>query len=207
MNCYTAGLEIGSNKTENSTLDFRPSYLQHPVFPYSEVTVSTLPADPPCSSDATPSLASKLDALSINSSTPPVSSPHEHPETATLLQTTESLNSSCISSSAQSASLQTTTYSSSLSPTSMSAPMLVKVRVADSGENDFIEVELPALSYAALLNACCEEMEIQPSEIAKIRKLPNICVRKDKDVQRMKDGQELEVVLNACTMSYSQVVK
>ena len=88
----------------------------------------------------------------------------------------------------------------------MSAPMLVKVRVADSGENDFIEVELPALSYAALLTACCEEMEIQPSEIAKIRKLPNIWVRKDKDVQRMKDGQELEVILNSTTSAMNALL-
>ena len=36
---------------------------------------------------------------------------------------------------------------------------------------------------------------MEPSLIAKIRKLPNILVRKDRDVQRLKEGQELEVVL------------
>lgn len=33
------------------------------------------------------------------------------------------------------------------------------------------------------------------SQILKIRKLPNILIRKDRDVQRLRDGQELEVVL------------
>lgn len=36
---------------------------------------------------------------------------------------------------------------------------------------------------------------MEASLIAKIRKLPNILVRKDRDVQRLKEGQELEVVL------------
>ena len=38
-----------------------------------------------------------------------------------------------------------------------------------------------------------------PHEIAKIRKLPNVWVRKDKDVQRMKEGQELEIIVKSAT--------
>ncbi|KAL5473162.1 hypothetical protein EMCRGX_G027610 [Ephydatia muelleri] len=53
-------------------------------------------------------------------------------------------------------------------------PMLVKLRVADSGECDFVEVEVEHPSYHGLLRACCEELEVQPSDIVKIRKLPNI---------------------------------
>ena len=64
-----------------------------------------------------------------------------------------------------------------------------------SGESDFVEVEVPALTYSALLRACCEELDLSSTEVAKIRKLPNVLIRKDKDVQRMKEGQELEVVL------------
>ena len=51
------------------------------------------------------------------------------------------------------------------------------------------------VTYLALLTACCEELEVAAVDVAKIRKLPNVLVRKDRDVQRMRDGQELEVVL------------
>lgn len=80
----------------------------------------------------------------------------------------------------------------------------MKVRVSGSGESDFVEVEVPSLSYSSLLKSCCEELELVPHEIAKIRKLPNVWVRKDKDVQRMKEGQELEVIVkSAATVSSS----
>ena len=81
------------------------------------------------------------------------------------------------------------------SPHSSSSPLLVKVRVSGSGESDFVEVEVAPPTYPALVSACCEELELTPSDVAKIRKLPNVLVRKDRDVQRMADGQELEVVL------------
>ena len=58
-----------------------------------------------------------------------------------------------------------------------------------------MEVEVPSATYHSLLKACCEELEVQTSDVVKIRKLPNVWVRKDRDVQRMKEGQELEVVL------------
>ena len=70
-----------------------------------------------------------------------------------------------------------------------------------SGECDFVEVEVGPLTYPALMTACCEELELATSDVAKIRKLPNILIRKDKDVQRMKDGQELELVLKNDPMS------
>ena len=80
-----------------------------------------------------------------------------------------------------------------------SRSLLVKVRVSGSGESDFVEVEVPSLSYSSLLKSCCEELELVPHEIAKIRKLPNVWVRKDKDVQRMKEGQELEIIVKSST--------
>lgn len=39
------------------------------------------------------------------------------------------------------------------------------------------------------------------AQIAKIRKLPNILVRKDRDVQRFKEGQELEVILKDASLA------
>ena len=77
----------------------------------------------------------------------------------------------------------------------------MKVRVCGSGECDFVEVEVTPLTYPALMTACCEELELATSDVAKIRKLPNVLIRKDKDVQRMKDGQELELVLKNDPMS------
>ena len=68
-----------------------------------------------------------------------------------------------------------------------------------------MEVEVHPLTYSALLTACCEELEVPSSDIVKIRKLPNVLVRKDRDIQRMTDGQELEVLLKTESTSGSSV--
>lgn len=76
--------------------------------------------------------------------------------------------------------------------------MIIRARVAGgdtSVVSDFVEVEVPSLSYSSLLECCCEELEVPPEGVARIRKLPNVWIRKDKDVQRLTEGQELEVVL------------
>ena len=73
--------------------------------------------------------------------------------------------------------------------------LLVKVRVFESGETDFYEVEVPGPSYDSLLRSCAEELEVDISQIMKIRKLPNVLIRRDRDVLRLHEGQELEVVL------------
>ncbi|KAK6642947.1 hypothetical protein RUM43_004449 [Polyplax serrata] len=75
--------------------------------------------------------------------------------------------------------------------------LVLKVRIADSGELDFIEIELPKseLTFSKLLEICSKELNIPGDSIAKIRKLPNTVLRKDKDVQRLVNFQELEVVL------------
>ena len=59
-----------------------------------------------------------------------------------------------------------------------------------------MEVELPSLTYQDLLHACYEEMGLSTTDVIKIRKLPNVLVRKDGDVQRMREGQELELVVS-----------
>lgn len=75
--------------------------------------------------------------------------------------------------------------------------LVLKVRVANCGDPDFIEVELPMgdLTYSRLLRLCTEELDVNPTHVTRVRKLPNTIVRKDKDVARLKDGQELELVL------------
>ncbi|XP_026997471.1 ankyrin repeat domain-containing protein 40 [Tachysurus fulvidraco] len=77
--------------------------------------------------------------------------------------------------------------------------LVLKVRIQNphARENDFIEVELDRqeLTYRALLRVCCRELDISAEHVEKIRKLPNTMLRKDKDVARLQDFQELEVVL------------
>ena len=79
--------------------------------------------------------------------------------------------------------------------------------MAGSSDSDFVELEFCSPSYQALLRACCEELELQPSDVLKIRKLPNVWVRKDRDVQRMREGQELEVVVRPEVAACHVVVK
>lgn len=76
--------------------------------------------------------------------------------------------------------------------------LVLKVRVANSEEDDFIEIELDfvSLTFDNLIKVCCDELGIQPNSIRKVRKLPNTIVRKDKDVARLQEFQELEFVLH-----------
>nr|CAD7441504.1 unnamed protein product [Timema bartmani] len=75
--------------------------------------------------------------------------------------------------------------------------LVLKVRVAHSGDPDFIEVELPRqeLTFSRLLRVCCEELGVNANQVFRIRKLPDTLVRKDKDVQRFCNFQELELVI------------
>ena len=88
------------------------------------------------------------------------------------------------------------TTEASVSTCTITSPLIVRVRVSgDKDNSDFVEVEVPSSNYSSLLASCCEELELAPGDVAKIRKLPNIWIRKDKEVQRLTDGQELELVL------------
>ncbi|XP_078379610.1 ankyrin repeat domain-containing protein 40-like [Oculina patagonica] len=75
--------------------------------------------------------------------------------------------------------------------------VVLKLRIADSEEKDFIELGLHRsnLTFQNLETVCCEELGIESKNIKKIRKLPNTIVRNDKDVTRLLPYQELEVVL------------
>ncbi|NWH72950.1 ANR40 protein, partial [Piaya cayana] len=75
--------------------------------------------------------------------------------------------------------------------------LVLKVRVQSLRDTDFIEIELDRqeLTYRDLLRVSCCELGVSPEQVEKIRKLPNTLVRKDKDVARLQDFQELELVL------------
>ncbi|XP_041265346.1 ankyrin repeat domain-containing protein 40-like isoform X1 [Onychostruthus taczanowskii] len=75
--------------------------------------------------------------------------------------------------------------------------LVLKVRVQNLRDNDFIEIELDRqeLTYQDLLRVSCCELGVNPEQVEKIRKLPNTLLRNDKDVARLQDFQELELVL------------
>ena len=73
--------------------------------------------------------------------------------------------------------------------------LIVKCRIAGSEDDDFIEVEVAALTFANLLHCCCEELQINSDNVYKLRKLPNVVIRNDKDVLRLVPYQEIEIVL------------
>ena len=78
------------------------------------------------------------------------------------------------------------------------AELVLRVRLANSSETDFLEIELDKtqLTYQVLLNTMCSELDVDPRVVInKVRKLPNIIVRKDKDVRRLVDFQELELFI------------
>ncbi|KAK7492792.1 hypothetical protein BaRGS_00015930 [Batillaria attramentaria] len=81
--------------------------------------------------------------------------------------------------------------------------LVLKARLANSDDPDFIEVELPrsSLRYDSLLNLLCAELAVDKQLVSRIRKLPDTIIRKDKDVTRLKDFQELELVLTNKAMS------
>ncbi|XP_059168968.1 ankyrin repeat domain-containing protein 40-like isoform X2 [Physella acuta] len=81
--------------------------------------------------------------------------------------------------------------------------LVLKARIANCEEKDFIEVELgfSSLNFSSLLNLLCAELGVDKNLVSKIRKLPDTIVRKDKDVKRFKDFQELELVLTNKAMS------
>ena len=78
-----------------------------------------------------------------------------------------------------------------------SAVRILKVRLVgkEEYEKDFIEIDVPAqsLSFRKLIDVICGEFSIDPSIIVKIRKLPNTKLRRDVEVLRLSDYQELEV--------------
>nr|CAH8824844.1 unnamed protein product [Trichobilharzia regenti] len=73
---------------------------------------------------------------------------------------------------------------------------IIKVRLAQSEEEDFYEFEAPTKTcdYPYFLQIISKELNIRPEEIKKVRKLPNTIVRCEADLRRLSDGTELEVV-------------
>ena len=159
-----------------------PNYLQHPVFPYYSVEKKL----------------EKLPSVGAAGSPRPLihdCCTHTRRRAGSVELTREMSELHLVDSEKKVPLFNGANSLSRESQLPTSSSLLVKVRVCGSGECDFVEVEVHPLTYSALLTACCEELEVPSSDIIKIRKLPNVLVRKDRDIQRMTDRQELEVVL------------
>jgi hypothetical protein len=79
-------------------------------------------------------------------------------------------------------------------------------RIADDSlETDFVEFDFsksPNLgSYNRLLSLICDELNL--NHIDKLRRLPCIRIRNDRDVERLKDNHMLEVILIKTSSSTS----
>ena len=72
--------------------------------------------------------------------------------------------------------------------------LVLKLRCPSLHETDFIEVEMNMneLTYDNLVEIGMREFGLD--RVTKIRKLPDTIVRKDKDVKRLKQFQELEII-------------
>ena len=194
-------MEISSNaqstpaKQQQST-SFIPHYLQYPPFPYYDIqkSLDRLPHWPPSTGGST-------NVQTVYSTTNvPITSHCTGTSDTNSDSLTRGMNGLHLHRP-QLKDKDALDHGNPHLSSSSSSLLVVKVRVCGSGECDFVEVEVGPLTYPALMTACCEELELATSDVAKIRKLPNILIRKDKDVQRMKDGQELELVLKNDPMS------
>lgn len=67
--------------------------------------------------------------------------------------------------------------------------LVFKLRIAYSTDADFIEVEIDRaeLTYSQFMAVCCSELGLNSKYVERLRKLPNTRLRKDRDVQRIKD--------------------
>ena len=75
--------------------------------------------------------------------------------------------------------------------------LVLKIRVANSDEKDFIEFDAPRqIAFDQLVTLMRTELAVATTAVVqKVRKLPDTIVRNDRDVRRLRDYQELELVL------------
>ena len=73
--------------------------------------------------------------------------------------------------------------------------MVLKVKL--ERDKDFIEVDVPdttKITYKDLFDTICRELQCCNNGHLKLRKLPNTILRNDKDVKRLTNYQELEII-------------
>jgi len=86
------------------------------------------------------------------------------------------------------------------------AELVLKVRVA--GDQDFIEIDVPRgsretrslLTFEFLVSTMCTELGVERKRVVKVRKLPDTIIRRDRDMQRLVNFQELELVVDSLSL-------
>merc|ERR1712150_60572 len=75
--------------------------------------------------------------------------------------------------------------------------LILKIRVADSIDRDFIEIDIEdnQLNYQSLTDVMCHELGVNSAQVERIRKLPNTRLRRDIEICRLQNYAELELVL------------
>jgi len=90
-----------------------------------------------------------------------------------------------------------------------SQEVILKIRVAGSADPDYVELELPreAMTLEYLTVAACEELAVGADQIERVRKMPNTRLRRDREVARLTDYQEIELVLRTPTNGHEEMEK
>ena len=160
------------SRESDFVLPFIPNYLKNPPFPYYDMTGDHRSPDHAVVI-STPDTVMPTDRGQMNQS-------HADTSNHTTARIGDQLND---------------TELIQARPPPRVPPLIIKARLADSGDSDFVEVEVEKRTHEVLLRACCEELNVSADKVNKIRKLPNVIIRRDKDVQRLETGQELELVV------------
>jgi len=87
--------------------------------------------------------------------------------------------------------------------------VILKVRIAGDLDPDYLEMELPrdALTLEYLTVAACEELDIKAGQVERVRKMPNTKLRRDREVARLEDYQEIELVLRQSQNGHEDMEK
>lgn len=82
---------------------------------------------------------------------------------------------------------------------------MLRLRVANLDDEDFVEIDYDAsrLNYRDLLDTCCDELGVDKMDVEKIRKLPDIHIRRDEDIERFNKVEYLELVIVPTRMQRS----
>jgi len=88
--------------------------------------------------------------------------------------------------------------------TTLGHEMILKVRVAEHEDPDFIEIEIPgdSLTMDTLALVAASELGVDASQVERLRRLPNTRLRRDKEVARLPDYTEIELVMNHEAMNH-----
>ena len=169
---------------QNESNTRKPAYLSHPEFHYANNSLyaryGDTPSDQPATKKATThtadhQLISRVESTATATANPEkainkASKPTSPPQVVANAVTTTSENQASI----------------------------ITVRVRASTDDDFIELDVDkrTTSFDAFKAMCCRELERPAASVSKIRKLPNLLVRNDRDIQRLVHEQHVELVFS-----------